>query len=435
MKTITSRSIRSILLISALLVDLLGQEQPSDSPRQADSLAAQDIVGPFITEALHNNPGLVAHDKRYLAALKSIEFAGALPNPSIQLTHFVESVQTRTGPQEQALMLQQPIPWLGKLNRKREVARAQSTALWHAYTTQQFKLVDQVATHVLDIAFLHKSIAITKANIAILKRLESIVEDRVKSGGDLADLLRLQVEIERFDDSAARQEAQRISTTALLESLLGTAPTDRIFNIDWNAPAKTVSAPSQWLSAIKERSPQIAMLRSIEASQEARERLAKLANRPDFTLGINYINTSEAINPATPGSGTDPWALMLGVSLPVWGKANNAIALQAVLEKEAFTAQIDELELQLLGEGRSWIAKLKDAEGRILRYDTKLIPLARQAQEITESSYRSGTTSILDLIDSERALLKLETEYWRAAADAWLARWKLAILSGGLWLN
>lgn len=177
------------------------------------------------------------------------------------------------------------------------------------------------------------------------------------------------------------------------------------------------------------------MLRAIENSQEARERLSRLASRPDFSVGLNYIRTGDALNSSTPGSGTDPWAVMVGVSLPVWGKSNNAIALQASLEKEAISAQIENIELRLQGEGRSWIARLDDSQGRLERYRTKLLPLARQAQEITESSYRSGTASILDLIDTDRALLKLETEYWRAASDAWLARWKLATLSGGLWLN
>jgi outer membrane protein TolC len=126
---------------------------------------------------------------------------------------------------------------------------------------------------------------------------------------------------------------------------------------------------------------------------------------------------------------------MVGVSLPIWGKANNAIGIAAALEKDAVSAQILNQERGLIGNGMSWIAKLEDSQKRIQRFETKLIPLVRQVQEITESSYQSGNASALDLIDSDRALLQQETEYWRAAADAWIARWKLATLSGGLWLN
>ncbi|MCB1121243.1 MAG: TolC family protein, partial [Verrucomicrobiae bacterium] len=355
--------------------------------------------------------------------------------PKFQLTHFVESIQTRTGPQEQALMLQQPIPWFGKLDSKRDAARAHSESLWYAYSIQQFMLVDQVSKQVFETAYLDKSIRITEENIQLLRQLETVVEDRVRAGSDLNDLLRLQVEIERFEDMVARMEAMQIGAMAKLDGLLGRHTTSSSFNIGWDAPTNTDSDSTQWLSAIRNRSPRLAMLRALEISQEARERLANLVNRPDFSVGVNYIRTGSASNPMTPGSGQDPWAVMVGLSLPIWGESNRAVTLQASLEKDAIAAQIKDQELQLLAEGRVLIAQLEDAQARIIRFQEKLLPLARQAKEITEAAYRSGNASILDLIDSDRALLKLETEYWRAAADAWIARWRLATLSGGLWLN
>lgn len=401
----------------------------------SSALAQAEVVGPFVQEALENNAGIQAFEIRYEAARESIVSARALPNPRIQITHFIESIQTRTGPQRQAIQLMQPFPSFGSLSRRVDIARSHSEALWHAYAIQQFALIDQVATQALDLAYLEKSIEITKENVALLERLESIAEDRVKSGGNLEDLLRVQVEIERYLDSVAKQEALRLSTTYQLEGLMGRELNKGHFPIDWRAPPPIASDTAEWLNSIAERSPQLSMMKSLESSQEGRERLARIANRPELSVGINYIRTGEAMNPATVGSGQDPWAIMVGVSLPIWGKANNAIAAAASLEKEAIAAQIIDLERSLLAEGRTWIVKLEDAQNRLRRYEENLLPLARQAQEITESSYQAGKASALDLIDSDRALLNLETEYWRVAADAWLARWKLATLSGGLWLN
>ncbi len=437
-RTRLHRAILSSLQTAAALL-AFGAALPANAqdslPQQAESLATGDILGPFITEALLNNPALAAQDARFQAAKQTIVSAGALPNPRVQLTHFVESIQTRTGPQEQALSLQQPLPAFGTLNRKRDIARAQSRALWQAYAVQQFKLIDQISANALEIAFLEKAIGISKQNIELLERLESIAEDKVKSGGDLSDLLRIQVEIERTRDSLAKQQTQYLSLSAALDSARGRTPSGQATSIHWDAPAPLSSDPTQWLDAISQRSPQLAMLRSIEASQQSRERLAQLAKRPEFTLGLNYIRTGESPNPSTPDNGKDPWALMVGVSLPIWSKANNALSLQAALETEAINAEIRSLELTLLAEARSWIAKLEDSQSRIARYEQKLLPLARQSREISESSYQAGKASILELIDSDRSLLTLETEYWRAAADTWLARWKLTTLSGGLWLD
>ncbi len=432
---INQRPFTSGLLVSAVLLAYLSNlsaEKPEDAARD---LIGKPVVGSLIQEALTNNPSILAADKRYAGAKQSIVSAASLPNPKIQLTHFVESVQTRTGPQEQAIMLQQPLPWLGKLARKRDVARAHAEMLWHSYASQQLDLVDELAEQMLHLRFLDKAIAMNDENLVLLRRLESVVENRVKSGSDLSDLLRLQLEIERFDDRKQELETERLAASYELERSLGRPEPLGIPVLDWTAPASLQSNADLWLTTIRGQSPRLAMLRSLEASSEARQRLAELARQPDFTVGLNYIRTDDALNPTLTGSGKDPWAMMVGVSLPIWGKANNAVSLQASLEKEAVSAQIQDQKLLLLSKGRSWIAKLEDAQARIQRYETKLLPLARQAQEITEASYQSGKASILDLIESDRSLLALQTEYWRAAADAWLARWKLATLSGGLWLN
>lgn len=426
-------SIVSILLLTSHKF-LIATAQDLHS-HDLQALYSHAIAGPFIVEGLRNNPTLKAEDKRYQAAKASIDASGVLPNPRIQLSHFMESVQTRTGPQKNVIMLQQPIPWTGKLSRARSIARSEAESLWYAYAAQQFALIDRIADSAIEIAYLDKAISLTKKNIALLRQLERITEERVKSGGELNDLLRLQVEIERFDDLVARESTAREASSEELRALIGGDRTAGFPVFEWEAPGPIVSDPALWLNALSKDNPQIALLRALEKSHEARERLANLASKPDFTVGINYLDTGDAINPATPGSGQDPWALMVGVSLPVWGKANRSIALNASLEKEALRARIEERTLALTGQARGWIAKLKDSEKRIERYDTRLVPLASQAKEITESSYRANRASLLDVIDSERTLIELERQYWRASADNWIARWKLATLSGGLWLN
>ncbi|MDQ8185499.1 TolC family protein [Pelagicoccus sp. SDUM812002] len=404
-------------------------------PQGAAELMQHGIAGPFITEALANSPALVVAENRYQAARASIDSSSMLPNPRVQITHFVESIQTRTGPQRQALSLQQPIPWLGSLRSKKEIAQSQAQALWHAYASLQFETVDQVTTAAIENAYLSKSITIAEQNLQLLERLESIAGDKIKSGGLLSDLLRIQLETEKQRDALARQRTLLLANSAHLEGIIGRSPSGNPLPIEWSAPMPLQTNPEQWIAAIRQNSPQIATLQALLASQESRERLARLANRPEFTLGINYVRTGDALNPEMADSGKDPWALMVGVSLPIWGKANNAIARQASFERDAVSAQIEELQFSLLAEGQAWIARLNDAQTRVQRYQEKLIPLAQQAHEVTESAYRSDQASVLDLIDTDRALLNLETEYWRAASDAWIARWKLTTLSGGLWLD
>ena len=69
---------------------------------------------------------------------------------------------------------------------------------------------------------------------------------------------------------------------------------------------------------------------------------------------------------------------------------------------------------------RDWedvAARVDDAGRRIALYRDTLIPRADEALHLSLSSYRSGDASLLDLIDSERALLDFELSYWRACRD------------------
>ena len=49
--------------------------------------------------------------------------------------------------------------------------------------------------------------------------------------------------------------------------------------------------------------------------------------------------------------------------------------------------------------------------------------------ENSRTSYESGRTGILEVIDSERSLLDLQLLYWRASADAWQQRIIIQTLS------
>jgi hypothetical protein len=86
----------AILAVSSITEYTFADKSDTDSPKSIPiELSSKNIVGPLISEALENNPGLRAFDLRYQAARESITSARALPNPKVQLTHFVESIQTR----------------------------------------------------------------------------------------------------------------------------------------------------------------------------------------------------------------------------------------------------------------------------------------------------------------------------------------------------
>ena len=75
--------------------------------------------------------------------------------------------------------------------------------------------------------------------------------------------------------------------------------------------------------------------------------------------------------------------------------------------------------------------ELADAGRQIRLYSKSLLPRAREALTLTRTAYRTGKRSLLDVIESERALLAFETSYWRACRDYVQGQARMKAIVGG----
>lgn len=390
-----------------------------------DSLSLADAL----TRAQVANPELEAFRHNYEAALQRVPQARSLPDPILQVTQFVESVQTRTGPQEEVIMLGQRIPWFGKLRESGNVASAEAEALWFAYQVRQLMLVRSVANAFYEYGFTGKVINLTTENLRLLSELEPIVEERVRGGEDLNQLLRLKVEIGKVNDRLQSLQEKRNAQSARLTALLA-LPSSKVLPWPiWATPDSEASVDgAELLRALETGNPELAMLERKVASAGARRELARLQSFPDFTLGLNYIHLGEPMNRTVPDAGQDPWGVTLSVNLPIWRGRIDAQRSEALSSQRAAQANLDDRQNQLRADLSATLSQMRDAQRRLALYGTELIDLARQALENSRTSYETGRTGILEVIDSERSLLDLETLFWRAAADSWQARINLQTL-------
>lgn len=377
----------------------------------------------YLSRAQAANPQLKAFRQRYEAATQRIPQASALPDPMFQVTNFVESVQTRTGPQENVFLLSQKIPWFGKLGSREDAASAEAQALWFAYQDQQLILARRVSLAFYEYAYIQDAIRLTRENLDLLQNFEPIVEEKVRAGADLNALLRLKVEIGRVDDKAQTLEQKRIAQSARLAELLA-LPADTIFPFpEWSQPEIVTPDGPSMARAIEANNPELKMLERKIQSAEARRELARLESYPDITLGLNYIQTGEPeVMPNTPDAGQDPWGVTVAVNLPIWFGKYSAAKAEALATQRANEQEWSNRLNQLRSELSTSLALLKDANRQLALYGDELLGLAGQAVENSRSAYESGRTGILEVIDSERSLLDLQLLYHRAAADAWQQR-------------
>ena len=144
---------------------------------------------------------------------------------------------------------------------------------------------------------------------------------------------------------------------------------------------------------------------------------------PTFSLGVTYIQLGDsATNSPASIDADDPLNVMVGFQIPLWRGAEKARQAEALnrIDEKAYLEQhlIAELQAELTQK----VSQHTDALRRLRVYGDELLDLARQAVENSRAGYENGNTSLLEWIDSERSLLSLELDYWRAVADAHMHR-------------
>jgi outer membrane protein TolC len=407
---------------ASLLCLLLSSSIYAENPDSAPKASLEDLQS-YLSRALAKNPQLEAFEQRYEAAMQRIPQAAALPDPMLQVTSFVESVQTRTGPQENVFMLSQKLPWFGKLGSRKEVASSEAEALWYAYQNQQLSLVREVSLAYYEYGYAQEAIRLTEENRNLLEKLEPIVEEKVKGGADLNALLRLKVEIGKVDDRLQTLKQKRVAQSAKLGELLALSDPSVLPWPKWDAPEPVALDGPLLARAIRANNPELQMLERKVASAEARREIARLESYPDITLDLNYIQIgSPEVNPGTPDAGRDAWGVTVAVNIPIWFDKYDAAKAEALATKRSFEYEYENRYNALRAELSASLSTLEDANRRLKLYGEELLSLAEQAVENSRTSYESGRTGILEVIDSERSQLDLQLHYWRAAADAWKQR-------------
>ena len=117
-------------------------------------------------------------------------------------------------------------------------------------------------------------------------------------------------------------------------------------------------------------------------------------------------------------------ASMVGItlSLPLWNRRDGQIA-QAIAGIDLVSAQIEQQRVQLLRELDSAYARLAIAQRQIDTFEAGLLRSAGTALQAAEAAYRFGERSFLEVLDAQRTLRVVRSDYNQTRYDriaAWL---------------
>lgn len=403
----------------------------SSSSRQETALPERPTLQDYIRVGLARNQDLRSDYERWRAALEKIPQVTSLPDPMFSYGHFVEEIQTRTGPQENRFGLSQTFPWFGKLSLRGEVATLQAESLWWQVQGTRLRLVRNIKDAYFEYAYLAQAIRITDTNLQLLKRLEPVAQRKVAAGGGQEGLLRLQVEIGKVENDLEALRKLRPAVSARLNAAIDRQ--DRK-PLPWPAAVKpqvTELSVEELLQTLLTRNPALESLRQQIRSAQSRKELADLDGWPDITLGADYLETGDAIMPGTRGSGDDPYGFRVMFNVPIWRDKYAAGVRQAERQEASSRAKLRDMHNQLQSDLELAFYKLDDAARQIRLYRDTLLPRAQQSFEVTEEAYRAGKSTLFDVIDTEQVLLAFQRSLWRATSNHEQSFAQIEALCGG----
>jgi outer membrane protein TolC len=385
----------------------------------------------LIEYALAHSPELRALEHRFLAAEQQGLVAGALPDPMLRVALAAVPIETRVGPQQAQLTLSQTIPGRGKRGAQTGLAHAASASVERRRDTRAAGLAFEVSQAYLDHYYLIRSIQLTRANRDILVYLEQTIGKAYETGkAAYADLIRTQVEIGTLENELLGATDRLVSSEQRMNSLLHRTAGSELPPPWVPAGAIHLLPQAELRRLLAENAPTLAEYAARLDEDERRIRLEQVEGRSDWSVFVSYLPTGPAVDSTLPDSGRDAVYAGVTLNLPVWRKKINAAESRAREMRAATLADRRSMEDVLEDRLERALYAFRNSDREVALYRDTLLPKAEQAFQASETGFRTGSVTVLDLVDAQRVLLQFQLAFEKALCERMRSVAELRMLVG-----
>ncbi len=389
---------------------------------------AEGSVEAYVEQALQDAPRVEAAFEQWQAAVHSVARERRLPDPTLSFGAFVQSVETRVGPQQARVSVQQAFPWPSRLVQGGKAADAGAQAAeaqLRAVSLEVAATVEQAYWTLWEVRTLQ---GLHEEHLAVLDGLAATVASRVEVGNaSLADLQQVDLARARLEDELASMGARDVRAQAALRAALGRR----------DEALPTVDVPevvaADEVDAFLDQALRHPRLSALEARADAAEHRARALGGqrlPDLTVGADWIATGPA-GMDTPDAGKDAVAVGVGVKVPLWQGSYGHDVEAARATERAWRAEQQVEADRLLAEVEGLVAEVQDTARREERVEGTLLPQAEAAYRSVLGQYAVGETGVASTLLAQRDLLELAIARARARAGHQRAWARLHSLVGG----
>jgi len=398
------RSRRGLVLLMFVATFLGATRAAGAQPR--DSLPERITIAQAIDEAINHNLTLLAQRANLSIADASIVTARLRPNPVASFsadhldvlgTGFDET--NNGGPTEVALRVDIPIERGSKREKRLEVASL-AGAIAEAQLEDAVRTlradVTQACIDVLAARATHNLLA---DNLRAFEQIASVNRARM-TAGSIAPLesTRSDVAMLQFRGTVVRAELELATALARLRTILGRAPGQPVDISDAIGSPSRPEVPSlgEWQQRALGTRPDLRALELGQTRSLADLRLQEAIGKIDYTVGAEY-RRQQGI-----AGRSNSLGVFVSAPLPLSNRNQGEIA-RAAAEREQRSRQVAALRAQVLTDVQTAYSEYVTNRDLVDSIERDLIQPASKARDISTYTYTAGGSSLLELLDAQRA--------------------------------
>lgn len=407
------RPLRAALLAALLSLGHAHAQQPMPAVEPAVSLTLEQAL----QLALDRNPALAAARSEVEAAAAQVLQGSLRPNPELTYQTDDASRLSRTS----MLEIGVPVETAGKRDARMRTADLGRQVAQSDLESRSLRLRAAVVAAFFDVLAAQELAALAADSVRLAQRATDIATKRVAAG-----------KVSPVEETRARVAEAGVRVSQLqADSELRNAR--RRLSSLWGNPSPQFSAAQGEVERLGElpAAEQIEQrLASSPLLQRAQHELARRQSQvsleqsravPDFIVNVGVKRSIE-----TPGN-----QALLGVKIPLpVANRNQGNILEALRREDKAREELVATQVALASDVQLAIehVRARRGEAELLRRD--VLPGARSAYDAATIGFENGKFSFLEVLDAQRTLFSVKSQYLNALANFHRAQAELESLLG-----
>jgi cobalt-zinc-cadmium efflux system outer membrane protein len=359
-----------------------------------------------IDEAIQHNLNLLAERSRLAVADAALVTARLRPNPvtsasadHLDLLGTGFNEVNNGGPPEYALRVDVPFERGNKREKRIAVASIERTIAETEFANAVRQLQMDVTLACIDVLAARATRALVADTLRTLEELSRVNRARLTAGAiPPVESTRSDVAMLQFRANAVRADLDLATATARLRTLLGRPVDDPVELSDVLSGPETSPVPE--LAHVQEVAlgarPDLRALQLGRDRSIADLRLQEAIGRIDYTVGAEY-RRQDGVSGRSNSLG-----FFVSAPLPVWNRNQGEIA-RAGAQGDQAARQIDARRAEVTAEVQTAFHEFVTTRDLVAEMQRDLLQPATSARDIAAYTYRAGASSLLELLDAQRA--------------------------------